>query len=322
MTTGGPDQSPGTTPAISVVIAAYNCSATLPATLRSVLAQTIAEWEVVIVDDRSTDDLHLALAEFRDESRIRVLVHEQNAGATAARNTGIAAARGRFIAFLDADDSWLPTKLQRQLETVLTRPDPDATFCVTHTVVTMSQGRYVIRPKRPKRRGERLDEFIFVSGGFCQTSSFFVSRSLASAVQFRELPTGEDHLFAIDVCDGHGAEYILIEEPLTIYNDDVRPGRLSRDKSLARGRQFMTLVKPVLSRKALLAYEARYLGALILRENPLGGLGLLLRALAARAMSPRYAAALLLRAVVPAQAYDATRARLLGQKQSRASPSS
>jgi glycosyltransferase involved in cell wall biosynthesis len=100
-------------PLISVVIPAYNAERTLAATLSSVVQQTVQDFEVLVVDDGSTDSTASVATEFRDE-RIHV-VSRANGGHAAARNSGIAAATGRYVAFLDADNLWVPNKLERQM---------------------------------------------------------------------------------------------------------------------------------------------------------------------------------------------------------------
>jgi teichuronic acid biosynthesis glycosyltransferase TuaG len=103
-------------PRVSVITPVWNAEATLGQTVASVQAQSFADWEMLIVDDGSTDaSLALARALAAQDPRIRVLAQEANAGAAAARNRGIREAAGRFIAFLDADDLWRPEKLARQL---------------------------------------------------------------------------------------------------------------------------------------------------------------------------------------------------------------
>ncbi|GEO82841.1 glycosyltransferase family 2 protein [Pararhodospirillum oryzae] len=100
-------------PRISVVIPAYNRAALIGRAVRSVLAQDVPVHEILVVDDGSSDDLAGALAPFG--AGVRVLRHAINQGAAAARNTGLAAARGSMIAFLDSDDAWKPGKLAAQL---------------------------------------------------------------------------------------------------------------------------------------------------------------------------------------------------------------
>ena len=103
-------------PAVSVITPVWNAAATLAATVASVRAQSFADWEMLIVDDGSTDGSR-ALAErlAAEEPRLRLLGWERNRGAAAARNAGIRASRGRFLAFLDADDLWYPEKLAVQI---------------------------------------------------------------------------------------------------------------------------------------------------------------------------------------------------------------
>ncbi|MBV6496243.1 MAG: putative glycosyltransferase EpsE [Pyrinomonadaceae bacterium] len=98
---------------ISVIIPNYNYARYLPEAIESVLAQTHKNVEVIVVDDGSTDDSKEVLASFGD--RIRT-IFQQNQGVSAARNRGVAESNGDFLAFLDADDAFLPSKLEKQLE--------------------------------------------------------------------------------------------------------------------------------------------------------------------------------------------------------------
>jgi len=99
-------------PEVSVVIPAYNAGATITAALSSAFAQTYSDFEVIVVDDGSTDDTSQRIAEWSDRL---VAIYQPNAGPARARNEAIARARGRLIAFLDADDVWLPHKLAHQV---------------------------------------------------------------------------------------------------------------------------------------------------------------------------------------------------------------
>ncbi|OON59510.1 hypothetical protein B0920_24360 [Massilia sp. KIM] len=106
-------------PLVSVVIPCYNAERYIAATLRSVLAQELADMEVIVVDDGSRDgSVALVRAQFPE---VRV-IEQANAGVAAARNRGIAEARGEWIAFVDADDIWLPGKLSAQFEEMAAVP--------------------------------------------------------------------------------------------------------------------------------------------------------------------------------------------------------
>lgn len=100
---------------MSVIIPAYNAGRTIDETLRSVIAQAHAELEIVVVDDGSMDDTaEIVRSHIAADGRIRLL-RQANAGVAAARNAGVAASSGEFIAPLDADDLWHPAKIERQL---------------------------------------------------------------------------------------------------------------------------------------------------------------------------------------------------------------
>jgi glycosyltransferase involved in cell wall biosynthesis len=101
-------------PVVSVITPVYNAERWLPETLATMQAQTLTDWEQILVDDGSTDNsAAIAEAAAAADHRIRLLKTARNQGPSAARNLALDAARGRFIAFLDADDLWLPQKLSR-----------------------------------------------------------------------------------------------------------------------------------------------------------------------------------------------------------------
>lgn len=99
---------------VSIITPTYNCGKFIGETIESVLCQTYNNWEMIIVDDCSTDDTIEIVASFKDP-RIKYHRLDHNSGAAVARNLALRLARGRWIAFLDSDDLWLPTKLERQL---------------------------------------------------------------------------------------------------------------------------------------------------------------------------------------------------------------
>ncbi len=127
-------------PAVSVIIPAYNASSTIAQTVQSVLDQTFSDIDVVVVDDGSSDDT--ALLALSRGGPVRC-IRTTNGGVSRARNRGIAESTGRYLAFLDADDLWLPTKLERQVD--LLEQDPGIGGCYVSLVV-------VDRHMRDRRR--------------------------------------------------------------------------------------------------------------------------------------------------------------------------
>ncbi len=133
-------------PSVSVVIPTYNRAHTLGRAIGSVLCQVFQDFEIIVVDDGSTDGTRAIVNGFGDR-RIRYAHHERNRGAAAARNTGIKLARGEFLAFLDSDDEWLPHKLGEQISLL---KEPAADWGLTCSgflvVVDGSEQEYVHAP--------------------------------------------------------------------------------------------------------------------------------------------------------------------------------
>lgn len=101
---------------VSIVTPSYNCTNYIHETISSVCSQTLTDWEMIIVDDCSTDNsVSVIKSCIEKDSRIKLIQLKENSGAAVARNTAIEAAQGRYIAFLDSDDLWLPDKLEKQL---------------------------------------------------------------------------------------------------------------------------------------------------------------------------------------------------------------
>lgn len=116
-------------PKVSIITPNYNCSNYISQTIKSVIAQTYSNWEMIIVDDCSTDDSYeLALEYSKHDSRIMVLRNEKNSGAALSRNKALDKAQGEYIAFLDSDDLWMPEKLEKQIR-FMQKNDCDFSFC-------------------------------------------------------------------------------------------------------------------------------------------------------------------------------------------------
>jgi glycosyltransferase involved in cell wall biosynthesis len=149
-------------PSVSIVIAAWNAGRTLQATLESALAQSWPRREIIFVDDGSSDDTASALAPFR--SRVRVISREHG-GLAAARNAGVAAASGDYLALLDADDLWTPDKLAVQLEVARRFPEAGLIACdgIEFHEDRQLRGRLLVGPLAAQLAASRQD---CVSGWF------------------------------------------------------------------------------------------------------------------------------------------------------------
>lgn len=199
-------------PLISVVIPTHNRAALLPRAVHSVLGQSYPHFEIIIVDDASSDDSESTVAALNDQ-RIRYLRHTTNRGGSAARNTGIKAAKGKFVAFLDDDDEWLPEKLTRQLQVAFKSDDAGQTVVVYTGLQYINSDGQIVCTIRPKKQGEILFDLLY--GNYIgSTSSVFVSKQalLASGGFDESLESCQDWDLLIRLA--LTCSYIAIAEPL------------------------------------------------------------------------------------------------------------
>lgn len=101
---------------VSIIMPSYNTGHYIRESIKSILNQTYQNWELIIVDDCSTDDTEEILRTFLDDKRITYLKNERNSGAAVSRNKALREAKGKWVAFLDSDDIWHPQKLEKQLD--------------------------------------------------------------------------------------------------------------------------------------------------------------------------------------------------------------
>ncbi len=151
-------------PDVSVIVPVFNGAATIARTLESLRCQTYTDWELIVVDDGSTDETVDRVARIRD-ARIR-LITSTRSGRARARNRGLAQARGRFVGFCDADDLWTPDKLERQVEALRLHPDAGAAY--TWTAFIDERDRFLFAKRGSLRQGnvyaDLLATFFLASG--------------------------------------------------------------------------------------------------------------------------------------------------------------
>ncbi|MFC1839288.1 glycosyltransferase family 2 protein [Thermodesulfobacteriota bacterium] len=128
---------------VSVIISTYNRAERVCRAIRSVLDQTFSDYEIIVIDDGSTDDTRMRLEEFGES--IKLILHDETRGVSASRNSGIKQANGNYIALLDSDDYWLPEKLETQIR--FFRENPNALICQTNEI-WIRKGRRVNPAKK------------------------------------------------------------------------------------------------------------------------------------------------------------------------------
>ncbi len=240
---------------LSAVIPAYNCAPYIGAAIASALGQEGVEHEVVVVDDGSTDATPSVIASFGDRLRC---VRQENRGLPAARNLGIAHSRGELIAFLDADDTWEPSKSRKQVAYLDQHPDCGLAFC---DVFRMDEAGRRIAPILGARAAEvptgRCLERLFL-GNFVLVPGVMVRRSVLDRVgRFDEkLRSVEDYDMWLRIAEV--AEIGIVPEPLASWRE--RPGQMSRNRDRMLEQEVVVLGAALERRpdlRRLLGYRVR-----------------------------------------------------------------
>jgi glycosyltransferase involved in cell wall biosynthesis len=238
-------------PPVSVVIPTYNRPKLTVRAVESVLAQTLSDFEVIVVDDGS-DSSRVYPSQTISDERVRLVRHPTNLGVSAARNTGVKESRFPLIAFLDSDDRWLPGKLANQIAMYAEHPSKDNLLVYSSYYLEKEKTR-IVYPLSSKKENQALSDFIFLDGGNLHTSTWLTSRSLLEQFPFdAQFVQCEDYDVLLRM-EAAGVEFICCDTPATISNGDLREDRLSstlnRDsysKFLKRNRKRLTTMSYVL----------------------------------------------------------------------------
>jgi glycosyltransferase involved in cell wall biosynthesis len=222
-------------PAFTVVVAAYNSARTIAPAIRSVLAQSEQDLELIVVDDGSSDDTADRVRALLDDPRVQ-LVSQENQGVAGARNSGFARARGRFVSLLDGDDLWLPTYLERMGGAL--EADPEAGFAYTDAWVLDDETRRIGKstamafqrpPETPPDDPEELlsllvdRNFVFSSATLRRSAS-----DVVGAFDLRAQPADDYEMWMRLAANGYRAA--RTREPLAIYR--LRRDAVSRNELL------------------------------------------------------------------------------------------
>lgn len=186
---------------LSIVIPAYNASATIERCIESVVLQAKElklKYEVLVVDDGSSDDTAAKIQALAKKNKNIILIQQENAGPSKARNTGMKAARGMFIALNDSDDEWLEGKLKAQME-----------YFMHHTDVDLVCSQYSDTCRSTKPVKVNFDMEMFHNYFSCQTSLF--KRSIADEILFPEdMKYSEDMRFFLMVLMKYRCHYVPV----------------------------------------------------------------------------------------------------------------
>jgi hypothetical protein len=213
-------------PALTVVIPTYNRADLLGEAIDSVLAQEWPELELLVVDDGSTDETPEVLAGYGD--RVRV-IRQENAGESAARNTGIHAATHELVALLDSDDYWLPGKLERQLALFSQDPAPDVTFTAYTRIGDVAEEEDIVLDHWEGTQEDALEQLLL--GCRINTSTALGRRSafIDAGLYDTSLRCAQDYDLWLRIA-ARGYRTAYVPEPLATYR--IHPGAVSLDPEL------------------------------------------------------------------------------------------
>ncbi|MBV8798254.1 MAG: glycosyltransferase family 2 protein [Alphaproteobacteria bacterium] len=282
------------TPFFSVIIPVYNRASILGRALGSILAQSCADFEVIVVDDGSTDDPASVIAQF-DDPRI-LYIRQRNRGGGAARNAGIDAARGRYIAPLDSDDEFLPGHLERMKQLL---HNGSGMVGYARVLVDRGRGRVLLKPPRAIRAGEHMATYLLCTRGFVPTITVTVETAVARRVRYSEyLRFGEDTDFAIRLYL-EGCGFAMLQEAGAIWHDLPDSTRASANRKGARLAGWIEELRPRIPPRAYYGCRGWSIAKGIVTQDRLQALRLYLSAALRGCYSPRLAAIIFLQIFLP-----------------------
>jgi|HubBroStandDraft_2_1064218.scaffolds.fasta_scaffold41998_2 glycosyltransferase involved in cell wall biosynthesis len=286
------------TPFFSVVIPVYNRADALKTALESVCAQTCQDFEIVVVDDGSKDNPGEVVDAFGD-TRIR-FIRQENRGGGAARNTGLEAARGRFVALLDSDDQFLPHHLERMKELL-----EGTTGLVGYAkmIVDRGNGRTLLKPPRALGPDEHMATYLLCDRGFVPTITVVVETDMARRIRYHEdLHAAEDTDFALRLFLA-GCKFSMIEEPGAVWKDTYDPARTSAGRKGARLLHWIEELRPQIPARAYYGCRGWAIAKGIAPKHKMRALKLYLTALWRGCYRPQLAAIIFLQIFLPDRVY-------------------
>lgn len=253
---------------ISVVIPTYNSQDTIAQTLASVLAQTHAQLEIFVVDDGSVDNT-CAVCESIADPRVHLIRMGRNMGGGVARNRGIEAASGRYIALLDADDIWLPQKLADQLDLALCSEAQGKELIIYNAIRLETEAGDFIKPEYPLPPGELIEDYITWKKQYMQTSGLLVDAGLLKRVRFDDTLRKHQDIDLILALARAGGIFVFCSTPNVIYKSRLSGARVSLAKRPEYTIRFLEKWRGAISPTTRAYYLASIVAPMLIGRHPL-----------------------------------------------------
>lgn len=229
---------------VSVIMPSWNTGKFIAESIQSVINQTYSNWELIIVDDCSNDNTDSVVKQFLSDSRIKYFKNEHNSGAAVTRNKALREANGEWIAFLDSDDLWLPEKLEKQID-----------FMISHDYV-FSYHEY-----------EKIDEEdnplnVYVTGpeivtkrkmynyGYPGCLTFMYNVKTMGQIQIKDIKKNNDYAILLQLCKKENC--YLLKENLAEYR--IRKKSISHDKLMKKLKSHYDLFHSCDGKPAVIAF--------------------------------------------------------------------
>ncbi|PCR90470.1 glycosyltransferase family 2 protein [Natrinema ejinorense] len=216
-------------PIVSVVVGAYNEEETIADTIQSILGQTFSDFEILVVDDGSTDDTQRIVRSF-DDQRVNLIVNETNIGLPRSLNRGISQAKGTYIARIDADERSLPTRLERQVNVLEVREDVQVVGCWYQVIGR--DGERIVDIEIPAERPFDIDDLLKEGPGIAHGSVMMRKEAVDTVGKYREQFTlAQDYDLWFRMAEEFGPGFVHVV-PEVLYER-----RLSADQMAKRSKQ-------------------------------------------------------------------------------------
>lgn len=262
-----PDEKPN----ISVVIPTRNRPDLVTRAVRSVIEQTYRDFEIIVVID-GPDANSLAALGAIEEARLKIVDLQESVGGSEARNVGVRAAVGDWIALLDDDDEWFPEKLQEQMECA--RSFGEREVIIASQYIDRNDTTDMVRPKVFPKKGEPISEYLFCTvsllhprQGFVQTSTFFARRSLFLEIPFTKgLKRNQETDWLLRAVPRTGTEVVILKKVLAIFHNEGKTQRIGSSTDWEYTFQWAVSNKDLFTPRALAVFFSTVCLGIVMKQ--------------------------------------------------------